>query len=467
MKNLLLTLATFMLALNACTNKAISVKWISTTDQEAWQTSEIIAKNSTQTEAIQVFPEKLQQEIFGFGACFNELGWEALNLLPEAQKLGIIKEFFDTIDGCKYNICRMPIGANDYSVDWYSLDEIPGDFNMEQFSIDRDLQRLIPYIHEAQKFHPDLKIWASPWCPPAWLKTNNHYACRPDVVNDLPPSGAGQEMVTQFRMQPEYLKAYALYFSKFIDAYKNEGIEISAVHVQNEMNSCQNFPSCIWRPEDLATFIGSYLGPQLMADHPETEIWLGTIERPQIERIDPILTNPEASKYIKGAGFQWAGKDAIPLVHQKYSSLKLMQTESECGFGSNDWAAAEHTFDLMKHYFANGANAYMYWNMVLNETGKSQWGWKQNSLVTIDSNTKEVKYNPEFYLMKHFSAFVEAGSHKIETSDENCIAFKNSGSVVIFYYNNGEAAEKSFEVGSSSINASLKAKSLNTFIIEI
>ena len=78
------------------------------------------------------------------------------------------------------------------------------------------------------------------------MKTNNHYACRPDVNNGMTAEQAGQEGMTQFRMQPAYLNAYALYFTKYIQAYRNEGINLTGIHVQNEMNSCQNFPSCIW-----------------------------------------------------------------------------------------------------------------------------------------------------------------------------------------------------------------------------
>lgn len=467
MKNLHLIFAVASLALFACTQNSSTVVWTSTTNERPWQQKELSTDKMVDINAISIYTDQLEQKIHGFGACFNELGWEALNQLSEEEKQKIINDFFDPVNGCKYNLCRIPIGANDYAIDWYSHNETQGDFKMEHFNIERDKQRLIPYIHEAQRLQPDLKLWASPWCPPSWMKTNKHYACRPDDVNDLQPSEAGEEMITQFIMEPEYLKAYALYFSKFISAYQQEGISLTAVHVQNEPNSCQNFPSCVWRPEDLASFIGEYLGPRLSADHPETELWLGTIERPQMERIDPILQHREASKYIKGLGFQWAGKDAIPFVNQQYPTLQLMQTESECGNGSNDWAAAEHTHDLILHYLNNGANAYLYWNMVLNETGKSQWGWKQNSLITIDSATKAIQYNPEYYLMKHLSAFVEAGAFKIKTTDPNCLAFKNPDSIVVFYYNNGESSTRSFQLDKQLISTTLPAKSFNTFSIEL
>jgi glucosylceramidase len=168
-----------------------------------------------------------------------------------------------------------------------------------------------------------------------------------------------------------------------------------------------------------------------------TRIWYGTIERPYIENIDTVLTDPEAKKYIAGVGFQWAGKGAIEKTHEKYPEMKLMQTESECGDGSNDWAAAMHTFSLMQHYFSRGANSYMYWNMVLDETGRSHWGWKQNSLITINRTTRVVTFNPEFYLMKLFSSNIQPGAVRISVGrNENVLAFQNPhGEMVIILRN--------------------------------
>ena len=469
MKIRILITSSLAFVILSCNNNVKTVEWISTTPVSTWQKTQLKAetKRKSNGSEIKIYTDRRQQMIEGFGGCFNELGWEALNCLTPENREMIFKSLFDTINGCKFNLGRMPIGANDYTVDWYSYNEIKDDFGMSHFSIERDKQRIIPYIKKAQIYNHRLSIWASPWCPPSWMKTNNHYACSPDTINHLTKKGRGMELLTQFRMEEKYLSAYALYISKFIRAYKDEGISIYAVHVQNEPNSCQIFPSCIWSPSALARFIGGFLGPQFKKDGLETEIWLGTIERPQIERIDTILCDTKAKKYITGVGFQWAGKDAIPEVHKKYPGFRLMQTETECGNGSNDWKAAEHTYDLMKHYFNNGANAYMYWNMVLNETGKSQWGWKQNSMITIDSKTKEVFYNPEFFLIEHFSHFVKPGAYKLETSDENCLAFKNPGSIIIVIYNPTGNTEKSFLIDNIEFKAVLSEKSFNTFKINI
>ena len=467
-----------LVVLSACKEeeKALAVTWKTSTEDAVW-TNKTYSKNTADSKpdaTVVVNTTAQQQEITGFGGCFNELGWDALAMVTPDEKQQILNDLFNPETGCKFSLCRMPIGANDYAVDWYSHNETEGDFAMENFSIDRDKKRLIPYIKEAQKINPDVAVWASPWCPPSWMKHSKHYACKANPeFNDLPEEWSStEELVSRFITEPEYYEAYALYFAKFVKAYEQEGIDISAVHVQNEYNSAQNFPSCVWKPQDLGIFIADYLGPKFEAEHIDSEIWLGTVERPQLERVTDVIEYGNAKKYVDGVGFQWAGKGAIEAVHATYPDMELMQTETECGDGSNDWAAAEYTFNLMKHYFENGANSYMYWNMVLDETGKSQWGWKQNSMISIDSQSKAITYNPEFYLMKHLSAFVAPGSVKIDTNgdDEHAIVFYNEieNTVVILAYNDAtETKDFQFNINNEQITTSLGAKSFNTLTVTL
>jgi glucosylceramidase len=471
MFKLIIFYSLIFLSILASCNSGEKLKIVRMTADEPW--SETIETGTISeveiAEPLVLDLSRKQQMIDGFGACFNEMGWDALQILDSAEREDILFRLFDPAEGCGFNICRMPIGANDYALDWYSHNEKQDDFEMNAFNINQDRKFLLPYIHAAKKYAPELRIWASPWCPPSWMKTNKHYACRMDVVNDLCCKELeGKEGLTQFIMDEKTLSAYALYFSTFIQAYADDNINIVAVHPQNEPNSCQNFPSCIWTASDLATFIGKYLGPRFEADGLNTEIWYGTIERPYIENIDTALTDPEAKKYIKGVGFQWAGKGAIGKTHERYPGMKLMQTESECGDGSNDWAAAMHTFDLLHHYFSNGANAYMYWNMVLDETGKSRWGWKQNSLITIDRATGKIAFNPEFYLIRLFSVHIKAGSFRIDTGkDQNVLAFQNpEGDVIVVIRNPDEIKQvKNITLGSKNYHVVLEPGSVNAVLI--
>ena len=385
MKKLLLITLT---AITACSQPKFEIT--TTTESNPWSVTSI-ESNVSNSDATDIIIESTDtlQEIEGFGACFNELGWTSLQRLSPEDREGILQELFEPGFGANFTICRMPVAANDFARDWYSYNESEGDFEMNNFSIANDRETLIPFIKSAQKYNPKLKLWASPWSPPQWMKYNKHYAAKSvlgnsefqseewgmdlrGINNGLPPEREGKEGTDMFIQEPEYFKAYALYFSKFIEAYRKEGIEIFMVMPQNEFNSAQVFPSCTWTAGGLSTFVGKYLGPEMKKQ--DVDVMFGTVERATEELVDTVLNNELSKKYITGVGFQWAGKGAIPGIHKRYPDLKLFQTEQECGNSKNDWKNCVYSWDLMKHYLKNGANAYMYWNTSLDEGGISTWG---------------------------------------------------------------------------------------------
>ena len=199
---------------------AQKVEWKYSTQDNYWKNGKGIKWSDSPEktgEVIRISDEKAQY-IDGLGGTFNELGWDALCTLPEEKKNEILFNLFSPKES-NYTYCRMPIGASDFAMNFYSLNDVVDDFDMINFSIDRDRHILMRYIKEAQKIHPGLKIWASPWCPPAWMKTNNHYASNYDNGtvnrNGLPREKVLELPTTGFKMQPGYLDAYALYFTKF------------------------------------------------------------------------------------------------------------------------------------------------------------------------------------------------------------------------------------------------------------
>jgi glucosylceramidase len=452
------------------------VECVSTTVTKKWQSHRgKIVKKSTENADVELLVNKRLQTIEGFGACFNELGWTSLSFLSESDRTSIFKELFASNYGANFTICRMPVGANDFSRDWYSYNETEGDFAMNNFSISNDLETLIPFIKSAQNYNPKLKIWASPWSPPTWMKWNKHYACRvsePELdkkfKNNLDINQQGKEGTNMFIQKDNYFSAYALYFSKFIEAYRKQGIAISTIMPQNEFNSCQIFPSCTWTASCLSKFIGDYLGPKMKKQ--KVEIMFGTMERPSKALVDTIFSNPQAKKYVKGVGFQWAGKKAIPEVYKTYPKIKLYQTEQECGDGNNDWKYCCYTWDLMKHYFNNGVSAYMYWNISLEKGGFSRWGWQQNSLVTVDADAKTYQYNYEYYLLKHLSHYVKPGAKLISTTGQfsNLLAFINpDNSIAVVLQNDTDVERKiNMQVGKSIINLTVEPFSFNTALIK-
>ena len=474
MKILLLSLSIGAMAYSVSAQN--KVDWVSTTESSQWEGQKGLTSGPVSGKPdVEILSDKPLQIIEGFGACFNELGWTSLNSLGQSDRETVLKELFAPGVGGNFTICRMPVGANDFARDWYSYNETEGDFEMKNFSIANDLQTLVPFIKNAKQYNPSLKIWASPWSPPSWMKWNKHYACASTNVvmdkkfqNGLDNAKQGKEGTNQFIQKDEYFKAYALYFSKFIKAYRDQGINIAAVMPQNEFNSCQIFPSCTWTSAGLAKFIGSYLGPTMEKE--KVEIMFGTMERPNIALVDTIINDPLAGKYIKGIGFQWAGKKAISDAHQKYPNMRLYQSEQECGDGKNDWKYCSYAWTLMKHYLDNGANAYMYWNLSLDKDGFSRWGWRQNSLVSVDLLKKTYTYNFEYYLLKHVSHFVMPGARLLNTkgANANILAFVNPDkSIVVVVRNDEKAAKKiNLKIDAIAINPLLKADSFNTFVVK-
>jgi glucosylceramidase len=238
---------------------------------------------------------------------------------------------------------------------------------------------------------------------------------------------------------------------------------------QNEFNSPQPFPSCSWTAEGLARFI-SFLGPELR--ELDVDVFFGTMERPNEKLVDVALLDPQASKYIKGAGFQWAGKQAIVGIHRRYPDLKLYQTEQECGDGQNDWRYCRYAWTLLKRFLENGVSAYHYWNISLDMNAVSRWGWTQNSLVTIDSAAGSYRYNYEYYLLKHFSHFVRPAAKRLDTFTltgyDNLLAFANPDETVVILMQNDLAQELPvrIKVGEKVIGAVLESDSFNTFVVD-
>lgn len=464
------------LSLAACSFNP-RAQWVCTTENAPWQTmSELISASADtfpETD-VEIRLDAEHQSIEGFGACFNELGWLALSKLEPNLREEIMEELFFPGLGANFTLCRMPIGANDFSRDWYSYNETDGDFTMQHFTIANDQQTLIPFIRSARKYQPELRLWASPWCPPTWMKYNRHYAstptnpaCEEKYRNGLPPDRAGQEGAELFIQDSLYLQAYARYFSRFIEAYREQGIPIFAVMPQNEFNSAQVFPSCCWTAASLARFVGRYLGPAM--ENLGVQVFFGTVERPNEALVDTLLTDPACQEYIRGVGFQWAGKDALPGIRRRYPALRYYQTEQECGDGHNDWAGAMYAWRLMLHYLQNGVSGYLYWNIALEEGGISRWGWAQNSLIVVDPATGTFRYTPEYYALKHASHYVQPGARLLSTEGAytNLLAFRNPDKTLVVIAANETSDDRQvrIRIADRVYRPQLPAHSLNTLFL--
>lgn len=427
------------------------VHFSSRADQPWHELSESPSPRHAVAEATLSTTGRLAETWEGFGGCFNELGWQALRTLPAAERLKIMRALFSA-EGLQLDLGRIPMGASDYASEWHSYAETRDDFALEAFSIARDQAELLPFIHEALALRCDLRFFASPWSPPAWMKS-------PAVYN-----------FGTFRMEEKYLDCYARYFARFVEAYRGEGVNVGQVHPQNEPVADQKFPSCVWTGEELREFIGGHLGPVMARECPGVEVWLGTMNTDDYcGMFLPTLADESCRQHLGGIGIQWTGKGVAHRLRQLHPELPAWQTENECGDGTNSWDHAHKVFDLLVHYLGAGCSGYAYWNLVLPPGGRSSWGWLQNTLVTVDPQSGRWTLNPEYHVMKHFTSFIRPGARRIPlvgTWSGASVAYRcPEGDVVVATHNPTKSARRlRFEIAGEEKVIELPPRSFNTLV---
>lgn len=391
----------------------------------------------------------------GFGACLNEAGIAALDTLSEKDRAFILDELFlpDCMNLC---FCRLPIGANDYALEWYSCDETAGDYALCDFSVERDKQYVLRFAKEALSRNPEIEFFASPWSPPSWMK--------------VPPRYAGGRIAEDERT----LSAYADYLVRFVNAYREEGVRIAMINPQNEWASENNYPTCLWSGDLMRRFVADHLGPALEAGAPDVSLCLGTINGTGTlggfgsrynEYTHTVLDDPRAYRYVKGVAYQWEGKHALRQSVESYPELFYIQSENECGDGSNSWEYANYVFELMREYITGGVCAYVYWNSVLPSGGESTWGWKQNSMITVSGGKARFEY--EYYVFRHASAFVRKGARVLRLGGRmsgNAFAFENPDGSIALVVQNPFPYEKTVSFEGASF--ALAPQSISTLLFE-
>ncbi len=427
--------------------------WISSTENELWSTNNRLSKDAADTDSKILIGKPIGKPLYGWGCCISEICAKAVLELAKDKQNAIFDELFGK-EHCGFDYCRLSIGANDFAESWYSYDETEGDYAMEHFSIDRDRKYILPAIREAQKRSSELHFFASPWSPPTWMKF-------PKVCN------YGRLVETD-----DNLKAYARYFRRYLEEYAKNGIRIEQICFQNEFISDQKFPSCLWSPALIEKFLDGYLIDEI---GDLAEIWFGTYNGPETDArasytryyqyVGSVMQNKKCREHIKGIAFQWAGKFAIAQAAEDYLEVAFIHSEGECGDGNNTWDYAMYTYEMYHHYFKNGARANVYWNMALDNDGLSSWGWRQNSLISVKNG--EYRYNPEFYLVKHFAKFVKRGAVMLAATGDfssNTTVFENADGSRVAIIVNPFGFEKTVSLENTSYT--LKPRSFNTIVLD-
>lgn len=412
--------------------------------------------------ALTLAPGTRYQEIVGFGGALTESSGWVLAQLPAEKRAEVIRRYYDPKEGIGYTLARTHINSCDFSLNMWALDDVPGDYDLHNFTLAPMRKWTLPLIHEAQTIAGTdrFKLLASPWSPPAWMKTN----FRMDDGGSL---------------RREYSAPWANYFVKFIQAMeREEKIPIWALTVQNEPEAHQTWESCLYTPEQERDFVKNHLGPALaQAGYSGIKLIGWDHNRDRIEaRADAMLGDPESAKYLWGVGVHWYVSEdfaASARVHAKFPDKGILFTEGcvESGALIGRWDNGERYARNIIGDLSNWVGGFLDWNIVLDQRGgPNHVGNFCEAPVIVDVNTKEVRYMASFYYIAHFSKFVLPGAHRIGSSGGpaqlQTIAFANpDGSLVTVVVNPTDAAVSfSLAVAGESLACSVPAHGIQTYV---
>jgi glucosylceramidase len=410
--------------------------------------------------------DKTFQTFLGIGAAITDASSEVFAKLPSQKQEEFLAAYFSKEKGIGYSLARTNINSCDFSSGSYTyINE--GDKELKTFSIEHDKQFKIPLIKKAiQAANGKLTLYASPWSPPAFMKSNN------DVLR-------GGSLL------PDYFKSWATYYTKFIKAYETDGIPVWGISIQNEPMAVQRWESCIYTSEEERDFLKNFLGPIMEKEGlGDKKIIVWDHNRDFIsQRASTILSDPEAAKYVWGIGFHWyenwsGGKnmyDNVGNVYEMFPDKNLIFTEG-CveRFDSERyqyWPNGERYGLSMISDFNNGTVAWTDWNILLDQKGgPNHVGNFCFAPVHANTETGELIYTPSYYYIGHFSKFIQPGAKRVSTtcSRSSLVAtsFLNTdGKMATVVMNQGESnISYKLLIGSQLIEVEILPHSIQTLV---
>ncbi|MCA6074660.1 glycoside hydrolase family 30 protein [Fulvivirga sedimenti] len=440
---------------------------------------------------IKLIPEDEYQTITGFGGSFTEASAYVLNQLSPQNRDTVLEAYFGD-SGARYSLTRTHMNSSDFSLGNYSYAPMENDMELTHFSLDEDKDDIIPMIRDAMKKSTEgFKIIASPWTAPPWMKDNKNWV-------------GG-------RLLPEYNDVWALFFAKYADSMKSEGIDIWAFTVENEpLGNGNNWESMHFTPGEMTLFVQNHLGPILEREGKADIKILGYDQNREHLRewVDDMYRNEQSSKYFSGTAIHWYAStfevfpDELRYAHEKAPDKHLIQTEAcidaevpkwkdDAWYWSKeatdwgwDWAPEEdkhlHPKYVPTYRYArdiigclnNWVDGWVDWNMVLNTQGGPNWfkNWCVAPVIA-DTENDEVYFTPLYYVMSHFSRFIRPGAKRIgfESEDKEMMvtAAKNpDGSIVAVVFNpTTEKKNFSLNIGEESSLISINQQAIQTIII--
>ncbi|MBN2414566.1 glycoside hydrolase family 30 protein [bacterium] len=362
--------------------------------------------------AVFVNPCKQFQTFLGIGGAITDVSAEVFAALSPEQQQEVLRAYFDPEHGIGYTLVRVPIHSCDFSSASYTYVE-EGDSALTTFSIAHDREYRIPMIRRAMETAGgSLTLYASPWSPPAFMKSNN-------------------SMLQGGSLLPEWYQPWANYYVKFIRAYEDEGIPVWGLTLQNEPMATQRWESCIYTAEEERDFLRDYLGPTLKREGlGDRKIIVWDHNRDLIvHRANTILSDPEAAQYVWGIGFHWyetwAGGepmfDNLTAVWEAFPDKQLIFTEG-CAESFTpghyqSWKNAERYGRSMISDFNRGTVGWTDWNILLDERGgPNHVGNYCFAPMHADLPAGRLHYTLAYYYIGHFSKFIRPGARRVSTA---------------------------------------------------
>lgn len=441
-------------------------------------------------------PEITHQTLVGIGGSFTESSAQVLSELSKEKRQEVIEKYFSP-SGAHYSLTRTHIASCDFSVTNYTYAPVPGDTALEHFSIEPDRKYLLPFIKDSQQVSgADFKIIASPWTSPPWMKDNNTW------------NGGS--------LLAEHHQTFADYIVKYLQAYKEEGIDVWGITPTNEpLGNDSNWESLHFTADEMADWISEHLGPTLQTKTPNTTIWAFDQNRGPhlIEWADAILGKPEAAKYVDGLAVHWyestntVSSESLDYVHGKYPGKGLIHSEGcidamgddeKIGVWLEDdwywrkeatdwgwiWAPEKDKKDHPKYSpfyrytrdLIGGLNhnlvGWIDWNMILNTRGGPNHARNYClAPILVNSGRDSVYYTPLYYSVAHISKFMRPGSIRIGLTGADdefmATAFKNpDGNIAIAVFNLlTENKTYTLQLGQESHSIAIPAQGLQTLVL--
>jgi glucosylceramidase len=406
----------------------------STTDlKESLQAKDSLSFGATRAPAltIAVEPAKTYQQMDGFGASLTDSSaWLLYNKLDAAERKELMVKLFDPVHGIGLNFLRQPMGASDFALEDYSYDDLSAgesDPELKHFSVAHDQAYIIPVLKEALAVNPHLKIIATPWSAPGWMKTSG------ELIGG--------------RLKPEAYGAFAKYFVKFVQAYEAAGIPVYAITMQNEPLYIPNdYPGMGMNGHEQAVFLRDHLGPAFRAAHLKTKIMVFDHNWNLIEFPITLLSDAKAASFVDGIATHCYGGTpaAQEELHDRFPGKPIWLTECSGGEWQTGRILDEQT-SLIINSTRHWAKSVILWNLALDQDhGPYKGGCKTcRGVVTVNdiASPSTVATTVDYTALGHASKFLSPGAVRIDSNtfehgSLEDVAFRNpDGSIVLLVLN--------------------------------